>query len=390
MLGIGAIVFTMHIAVKISTPLSALREDVLKGMNLSLYYDADFTITHSNLHDNSKPDHIHRIKITSKDVYHSLSTESTLDSTGLTVLIMTHNTSTRLHNVRALVADTARWEFVRHVIVVWNKALDTLPMEWHSRVQPFRTASEMAANRANNVDTTKTVKIDNQSTLNENIWNKLAILHFATNNLDNRWQIAHYLRTTAVLNIDDDIQISEKSAYCMWQLWARMPQFLFAITVRMYEMHVVPIEQTSTDSTLMHQTSMHYTYEYKAPSVGKPYSLALPHALLIHKIYFDAYAGYVQKTDGVVRSIVDRHRCDDLAFNFVVGATLNAMNQEYQTYGHVVHVDTPSASIKQASDSTALWRVAGMHTHRVQCIEELNAYFGHDSVRNQTWNMKCL
>jgi lipopolysaccharide biosynthesis glycosyltransferase len=126
------------------------------------------------------------------------------------------------------------------------------------------------------------------------------ILHQKVNSLNNRWiETIPYIRTEAVLNIDDDMFLEHNAVMCMMRWWQRAPMRLIG-----------PLTRT---------VDANGSYVMQDQLNGEPYALILPRAVILHRDHLVSYAN----ADVALRSYVDQQeaKCDDVLLNMLTSST---------------------------------------------------------------------
>lgn len=325
---------------------------------------------------------------------------------GLTVVLMSYPGSDRLHRLVDILAKVASPEWLAvargGVVLVWNGNLEALPQLLIKAIAGVPDPS------------------------------KVRVLPQIANRVDNRWRIAANITTDAVLVMDDDINLSLDGAICMWDVWSslRQPGHLVGLDVRSHYVVGAPKQQGSprgsaaleskrfeTDLRNAGPTDVRFGYASKARDLSfgfKKYSVVLPRAMLVHAQSLDDYSTAFHDARTQVRDIVDKLRCDDIAFNFVAA---NASRRRWQrgegdvvrtttsgiadnkrgTPSHDGWVSSPPANIvyvkakyevyPESHTGNAMHREAKMKDNRQQCVNRLASTLGVPSWRS--WHVVC-
>ena len=302
--------------------------------------------------------------------------EKVVENTGsltdmLTAVVMSYPKSRRFHRLEAIICKVAQWHFVEKVVLVWNGEMVLLPssiaqlkagnMSRCSREKPYRGGDE-----------------DLVSSINEHGGKReFAALHVVpqeANRIDNRWRIGRDLvKTQAVLNMDDDIDLSQDGARCMLSAFRASPDSLVAIDVRSHTFY--PEDKPGPFGR--------YRYIARDQTVGyKRYSIALPRALLTNHKYYLEYDRLWRQEGGRLKPIVDDTLCDDIAFNFVA-ASVGA---------HVLYVKANYAGFPEGHDKVgALTHLAGMKEKRQKCLNQFvdDVFHGEMPLKFRRWHVVC-
>ncbi|KAF8301278.1 hypothetical protein TcYC6_0055180 [Trypanosoma cruzi] len=100
------------------------------------------------------------------------------------------------------------------------------------------------------------------------------------NSVANRWLVASLLRTEAVLNIDDDMNVSYDAARCMFSIWLRSRSSLVATDVRAI------VDCGKTMEQRKYNLSFVYVARERLRGIGLSHRVALPRALLSSRVYY--------------------------------------------------------------------------------------------------------
>lgn len=304
----------------------------------------------------------------------------------VTVVVMSYPKSSRFHLLEDIIRKCSQWPFVWEILLVWNGDAALIPLrikkfEGELRTKPLRegpaSSSEsywesLVAERAGRGQGT--------GAMNRSFFR---ILPQSANRVDNRWRIAPFVDTDAILNMDDDINLYEVGGRCMFDVWRATPASLVAIDVRSHFLRERPNEHGK------------YGYVARDKSAGyKQYSIALPRALLTHRAYFEAYdTAWRRSAAGIgsgVKRVVDDLLCDDIAFNFIAANTSLPFNHQLAG-ATVVYAKAKYAAYPESHAADGMTKMDGMKAKRQKCVNVLADVVGsgHVVLRHRPWHVLC-
>ncbi|RNF05385.1 hexosyltransferase [Trypanosoma conorhini] len=229
----------------------------------------------------------------------------------------------------------------------------------------------------------------------------------------NRWLISPILRTEAVLNMDDDVNVSYAALRCMFSVWLRSPYSLVATDVRAI------VDCAKTTERCKYGGPFDYLARERLQGIGLSYNMALPRVLLASRIYHAAFAASFYHVVHVpspptlatvappqrdsLERIVRELLCDDIAFNY---AAANASihfprpaGSRPRRQGAIraapLLVRAPVASFPESNAAGALTLERGMKLKRRECANRLSILFSSDGGRTpfrleqQFWQATC-
>lgn len=295
----------------------------------------------------------------------------------VTAVVMSYPKSSRFHLLEEIIKKCSQWPFVWEILLVWNGNADLIP----ERIRQLQTAIPSKFEGS-----TMTPSMDlliEKRTQQQRAF--FRILPQAANRVDNRWRIAAFVDTDAILNMDDDINLYEEGGRCMFDVWRASPSSLVAIDVRSHFLRDRPSEFGK------------YGYVARDRSQGyKQYSIALPRALLTHRTYFEAYdAAWLRSATtptGIngVKDVVDDLLCDDIAFNFIAANT-SLTHNTYQTGATVVYAKAKYRAYPESHAADGMTKMEGMKAKRQRCVNVLADVVGHGHVvlKHRPWHVLC-
>lgn len=275
----------------------------------------------------------------------------------VTAVLMSYPRSSRFHLLRQIIEKVLKWAFVEQVILVWNGDADAIPAE----IRKFL--------------------IDAKATPRP----KFVIAPQQHNRVDNRWRIGNLLKTVAVLNMDDDVDLSEEGARCMLAVWAASPLSIVAVDVRSHFHHFVRSQGRDVRGP-------HGEWGYAARDTSdgyKSYSIALPRALVTSRAHYFAYDRLWSAHNSTLKAVVDELLCDDIAFNFV------AMNSSAPlspvSGGGVIYAKAKFRPYPESHSQSAMFNMPGMKAKRQQCVNRLadEVFGGMMPLRPRRWHVLC-
>lgn len=295
-----------------------------------------------------------------------LSTPS--DTSMLTVVTMSYPQSTRFHLLQEIIRRARSWPFVAEVLLVWNGDESLLPDSVrqlvNSTIQPGLGAALGGLRQRSKRAAVAPVTLVPQ----------------AHNRVDNRWRIGRLLSTAAALNLDDDVDLAELGAICLFNVWRASPKNLVAVDVRSHYSH------RAKKGSAGPGPYGEWGYAARDTTSGfKSYSIALPRALIAPREYYLAYDTMWRRNDsGGIRDIVDRLLCDDIAFNFVAAnATKGGAGPS------VIYAKAKFRPYPESHSKNAMFNKPGMKPFRQRCVNELANYFGHMPLWPRSWHVLC-
>jgi hypothetical protein len=309
----------------------------------------------------------------------------------LTVLLMSYAKSSRHHLLEAILrkALSAAWEpVVAEVILVWNGDSAAVP----DRI--LRAAREASPGAVRDDESQAHHNVDGVEKVTA-FGARLRVVAMARNRVDNRWRMARFLRTEAAMNMDDDINLSVAGATCLRNVYATLhPLTVVGIDVRSHFRHEAKPGQHGDWGYAARDLSLY------SKGAVKQYSIMLPRTLVAHRRHFVAYdAAWRDDATGLKR-VVDELKCDDIAFNFVVGNTSLAAPSAARRAGaaaapllarrgSVVYVKADYRAYGESHDKTALTHEKGMKEKRQRCVNELEGVFGAMTLQHRQWHVLC-
>ncbi|ORC89899.1 putative glycosyltransferase family 64 [Trypanosoma theileri] len=327
--------------------------------------------------------------------------KSELVENALTVVLMSYPLTRRMHRlIQILNRILYEWpkdeHLIHEVILVWNGPEETIPLELRELQRLYET------------ETKKRNDVLNQAPL-------LRFLPQKENSLTNRWLIAPFIHTEAVLNMDDDIDIPYSTIKCIFAVWQRSPFSLVAVDVR------AVVECTTI--TPMCGRFGPFGYAARERLEGNKtkfaYNIALPRALISSRIYYKAFAESYQRVVHVasyntssgplparedsLERIVRELLCDDIAFNYAAANASvytwwddgNGPVHRRQSKAAALFVTGAVKSFPEFSGAGALTSQKGMKLRRRLCVNRLAMLFSQDGgqtpfrLERQTWQGGC-
>ena len=293
----------------------------------------------------------------------------------LTVVLMSYPKSSRFHILEKIIRKVTTWKtFVWEVILVWNGDATLVPAH----------ISSLATNLSNMSSTPRPVPF--------------RILPQSSNRVDNRWRIGHEIATEAVLNMDDDVDLFEVGAQCMFSVWQTTPSSLISIDVRSHFKH--------KDKS----RALFGPWGYAARDLSdgyKKYSIALPRALLTSRQYYLAYEAMWNDTSSGLKAAVDELLCDDIAFSYVASNTTLTLpshpardavvvpagysSPRRTSGGSVVYVKAKYEAYPESHSKDAMVHKPGMKPMRQKCVNRLSTdvFQGHMPLVHRRWHVLC-
>jgi hypothetical protein len=298
----------------------------------------------------------------------------------VTVVLMSYPKSSRFHLLEEIICKCKQWDFVESILLVWNGEIEKLPPRIQALQSPGPAgcpSRDGALNKRNESPGPEDMMIQyptkasaSQKTENRSI--PLIVLPQESNRIDNRWRIHQHIRTEAVLNMDDDINLAQVGAQCMLSVWKASPSSIVAVDVRSHIRHKGAAGPFGT-----------FGYKARDDSLGyKRYSIALPRALLTHVDYYRAYDALWRNTSTQLRSIVDSTLCDDIGFNFVASAR----------GAHVIYAKAAYRAYPESHAKDALTHQDGMKEKRQRCVNEFAAsppFASRFPLVYRRWHVLC-
>jgi hypothetical protein len=306
----------------------------------------------------------------------------------LTIVLMSYPKSSRFHVLEKIIRKTKLWtSFVDQILLVWNGDVGLLP-------------PAIATLVTSNVSTSAEAVAAPPAAV------PFRVLPQTANRVDNRWRIGRWIRTEAVLNMDDDVDLFEVGAQCMFNVWQSAPASLVAIDVRSHFRH-----QRDSGKALYGP----WGYAARDQSDGhKKYSIALPRGLLTHRAYYLAYERVWRNASSGLRAVVDELLCDDIAFSFVasnttalasvgvVGSGSGSRGSDgsrsdddpaLAVAGHpgVVYVKAKYETYPEGHGKDAMVHKPGMKAMRQKCVNRLSGdvFGGRMPLTHRQWHVLC-
>ncbi|KAH9582040.1 Glycosyl transferase 64 domain [Trypanosoma melophagium] len=329
-----------------------------------------------------------------------LAGKSGLIEDSLTVVLMSYPMTKRLHRlIRILNRILYEWprdeRLIHEVVLVWNGPEESIPLKLRELQSLYENETEKS------------------DSLNQPP--PLRFLPQKGNILANRWLIAPFLSTEAVLNMDDDVDIPYSTIRCIFEVWQRSPLSLVAIDVRAIVECITLTPECGPFGP--------FGYAARERLEGKKnklaYNIALPRVLISSRIYYKAFAesyqrvvhvasyntstGPVPAREDSLEHIVKELLCDDIAFNFAAANTSvytwwdDEMGppRRRQSKAAALFVMGEVKSFPEYSNANALTSRTGMKAKRRLCANRLAMLFSQDGGRTpfrpelQTWQGDC-
>ncbi|RNE97549.1 hexosyltransferase [Trypanosoma rangeli] len=317
----------------------------------------------------------------------------------LTIVMMSYPMTKRLHRLlqilRSILYDWPKDEGIVHeVLLVWNGAEQTIPHELLKLKFMYDTRHRSAYRGRGHAP-------------------HLRLIPQKLNSMANRWLIYPILRTDAVLNIDDDVDMSYAAARCLFSIWLQTPYSLVATDVRAI------VDCVATAEHCKYGGPFDYMARERLPGIGLSYNIALPRALLVSRMYYMTFAESFHRVVQVpsqptlttftstqqdsLDRIVQELLCDDIAFNY---AAANASIHFSRSAGTHFRSQRPikaipllvKASVTSFPESNAAGALTlghGMKLKRRECAKRLSILFSSDGGRtpfrlqHQIWQATC-
>eukprot|EP01060_Flectonema_neradi_P011566 TRINITY_DN18621_c0_g1_i1.p1 TRINITY_DN18621_c0_g1~~TRINITY_DN18621_c0_g1_i1.p1 ORF type:complete len:360 (+),score=65.10 TRINITY_DN18621_c0_g1_i1:25-1104(+) len=263
-----------------------------------------------------------------------------LNTRNLTVVLMSYPKSERFHRLVAIIEEVKSWNFVHEILIIWNGDADKVPEVVAAHVGP-----------------------------------QMRILPQSHNRLDNRWKIAKQVKTDAILNMDDDINMKEKGGRCLFEIWKSAPFRITGIDVRSHSDNEYALEKSASRSG--HKNKEWAYFPRHSDEYGrKAYSISLPRSLIGHKSIWEAY----ERAEPLLRPVVDDLLCDDIAFNF---AAANA------TLAAPIYARAPFTPFPESQSANSLQKLKNMKAKRQKCLPALSDVFSGMVLKHNTWVAQC-
>lgn len=295
----------------------------------------------------------------------------------LTVVLMSYPGSSRFAVLVKILKKVAQWPIVLEVLLVWNGDESKVPSLLSEAMR------EINAKAAANEDGKGTKPSPTAS---------VRLLPQEFNRIDNRWRLGRQIRTEGILNMDDDVNLYEDGALCMFNVWQSSPQSIISVDVRSHFSHADKSKQAS-------QLGPFGPWGYAArdtvsePSVKK-YSVGLPRVLLTSRKHLLEYeATWLDESSGL-KDIVDRLLCDDIALNFVAANRTDARRRNSGIKGSgegaagVIYVKAHFDPYPESHSADGLTKQKGMKEKRQRCVNELAGRFGM-ALKPRSWHVLC-
>lgn len=288
--------------------------------------------------------------------------QRSLISDKLTVVLMSYPGSKRFHLLEKIIRRALEWEFVHEILLVWNGDAQLVPAE----IKAF--ASHIEDSRLGNEEEGLGTKMPLSSP-------SLTILPQLLNRVDNRWRIGNRVRTEAILNMDDDINLRTNGAQCLFDVWRASPDALVCLDVRS---HFVHKEKSGKDEGPF--GPLGYAARDTSTKGVKKFSIALPRSLLTTRKHLLAYDEAFRDPKTQVKRIVDELLCDDIAFNFVANR------------GHslplTIYAKANYDSYPESNSEGAMVKEPGMKDKRQRCVNELASALNL-TLKHRYWHVVC-
>ncbi|GAA98239.1 glycosyltransferase family 64 protein [Mixia osmundae IAM 14324] len=201
----------------------------------------------------------------------------------------------------------------------------------------------------------------------------IAFLPMQRNSMNNRFVNHPEIKHSCIVNMDDDFDMPHEHLKYAIETWrGHFWNHLVGFSHQGRNHIVLPANESSSEKTL-------YSPTFMSPQLlgdRKPfYSMVLPSGFIYHRKYLVAY----EHLPSSAHELVDRtNNCDDLLFNYLVA---NA------TQSGPILIDA-WASMIPSLGVAGLWSRPTHMGVRTECLEDLNAIFGHNPLRYTTTMFK--
>ena len=305
-----------------------------------------------------------------------LTTRPPLIADQLTVVLMSYPGSSRFHLLKKIIERALSWHFVYEVLLVWNGEEGRIPPDVRAMcdggVEHGTVPSDGDAAAAS-VATSPSRSPPTRRP--EGTAPRVTVLPQQLNRIDNRWRIGSRVRTEAILNMDDDIDLRTDGAQCLFDVWQSSPHALVGIDVRSHFIHK---EKSGVEEGPFGP----YGYAARDTSTRgvKKFSITLPRSLLTSRDHLLSYDAAWRDPSTRVKAIVDELLCDDIAFNFVANA--------HHSVPLSIYAKANYGSYPESNSAGAMVKMPGMKAKRQRCVNELSAALNL-TLKHRYWHVLC-
>ena len=144
----------------------------------------------------------------------------------------------------------------------------------------------------------------------------LVVLRARKNSLNNRFLVAEFVRTEAVLMVDDDVLPSPSLVRCMVAKWASAPEQMIGLDLRRVGMR----SKTRTSERKAMYVRVRHTYVHAPGDHVDAWlqNTVIGQTMLFHRRYMLMYT----RDDAVLAVVERRKNCEDIIINaFVANST---------------------------------------------------------------------
>jgi hypothetical protein len=310
-----------------------------------------------------------------------------LSSDKLTLVLMSYPGSLRFAVLIKILQKVVKWSFIEEVLLVWNGDGDKVP--------PILTEAITAINAGARSSSTHRHQAGGGG---GDYVAPIRLLPQQHNRIDNRWRLASTIKTQAILNMDDDVNLYEDGARCMFNVWRSSPQSIISVDVRSHFKHSDRSKGGSgTNSKGGPFGPWGYiardTFSDPNTDMSKKYSIGLPRVLLTSRQHLMDYEASWKDESSGLRDIVDRLLCDDIALNFVAANKTEARRKmgggvEGMGAPGVIYAKAHFEPYPESHSNDSLYKKKGMKEKRQRCVNELAERFGM-SLQPRSWHVLC-
>jgi hypothetical protein len=285
----------------------------------------------------------------------------------LTVILMSYPGSSRFALLVKILQKVVAWPFILEVLLVWNGDESKVPLVLSEAIKGINSGAAVSSGAT------------------------VRLLPQEHNRIDNRWRQASNIKTEAILNMDDDVNLFEDGARCMFSLWRSSPQSIISVDVRSHFKH----SDRSKGKELGPFGPWGYiardTFSDPNTDMAKKYSIGLPRVLLTSRQHLLDYEEVWKDDASGLRDIVDRLLCDDIALNFIAANRTEGRWRRHEGNvgaGGVIYAKAHFEPYPESHSKDALTKQKGMKEKRQRCVNELADKFGM-SLQPRSWHVLC-